>query len=436
MFLALRATGQESVAQVVWLYEHPVDFDELRGFHRRLNCGLLGRRIERSSLPFGRHRWVSPEGESPSIDIAETPRARTELSDWIDERAQLPIDPEWGPGWHIGAIPLTDGSTAVSMVWSHCLADGIGGLSAIADATKNNVHNLGYPRPRSLTRLRGVFSDARETVQSVPDVARAVGAAARLALRRRHDMSRSAAARPTVIRCEGADSNVVVPAITVFVDLNDWDARATALNGTSHSLMAGFAAKFGERLGRRCHDDGAVMLNIPISDRDPGDTRANAVILTDVRVDPTQVTTDLSGARLVLRQALKTAREVPDETLQLLPLTPLIPKRAVKRGADVLFGFAADLPVSCSNLGDVDPAVSRPDGTDAEYVMLRGVDRHITRQVLEQRRGLLTLVAGRIAGKMAISVVGYQPGATNSKAALRELAADTLAGFGLVGAIH
>ena len=101
----------------------------------------------------------------------------------------------------------------------------------------------------------------------------------------------------------------------------------------------------------------------------------------------------------------------------------------------MIFGFAADLPVSCSNLGDLDPAVGRPDGTDAEYVMLRGVDRHITRQALEQRRGLLTLVAGRIGGKMSISIVAYQPGGQNSKAHLRELAANTLAEFGLTGVI-
>jgi hypothetical protein len=120
--------------------------------------------------------------------------------------------------------------------------------------------------------------------------------------------------------------------------------------------------------------------------------------------------------------------------LQLLPLTPFIPKRAVKRGSDVVFGFA-DLPVSCSNLGDVDPVVARADGTDAEYVMLRGVDRHVPRRVLERRGGLLTVLAGRIGGKISITGVAYQPGAQNSKPHLRGMAADTLAEFGLAGVI-
>ncbi len=67
--------------------------------------------------------------------------------------------------------------------------------------------------------------------------------------------------------------------------------------------------------------------------------------------------------------------------------------------------------------------------------MLRGVDRRITRQSLERKRGQLTLVAGRIGGKMSISIIGYQPSGQNSKAHLRELAAKTLAEFDLTGVI-
>ena len=91
--------------------------------------------------------------------------------------------------------------------------------------------------------------------------------------------------------------------------------------------------------------------------------------------------------------------------------------------------------MSCSNVGDLPREFARVDGTPAEYVMLRGVDRHVTRQTLEQRCGLLTLVVGRIAGKMSINIVAYQPGAINTKAHLRELAAETLAEFELAGVI-
>ena len=189
------------VIQVVWVYEHAIDFDGLRRFHHNLGHGLLGRRIERSPLPFARHRWVFDRGPS-DIDIAECARPRAELSDWADERSQLPIDAEWGPGWHLGVLPLTDGSTAVSLVLSHYLIDGLGLALAIVEAVLGNTRDLGYPPPRSRTRLRAVVQDARQTAQDVPEVARALVAAAKLARKqaRRRDNARSPASRPVALR--------------------------------------------------------------------------------------------------------------------------------------------------------------------------------------------------------------------------------------------
>ena len=434
LFLGQRATGQELAMQAVWVYEHAVDFDGLRRFHQNFGHGLFGRRIERSPLPFGRHRWVSSLGPPSDMDI-ESARPRAALSDWVDERAQLPIDPEWGPGWHLGVLPMSDGATAVSLVLSHCLSDGLGALNTIVDAVKGNRRDFGFPSPRSRGRLRAVATDLGETAQGIPEVARTLVAGAKLAFRRRHEFTRSESSRPKAISSADGDCKVVAPAITIYVDLNDWDTRANSLGGTSYSLVAGFAAKLGEHMGRRRASDGAVTLHVPISDRTPDDTRANAASLATIALDPTQVTTELSDARVVIKRALTDLRESPDETLQLLPLTPFIPKRAVKRGSDVVFGFD-DLPVSCSNLGEVDPVVARADGTDAEYVMLRGVDRHVTRQFLERRGGLLTVLAGRIGGKISITVVAYQPGTENSKDSLRQLAAGTLAEFGLTGVIE
>ncbi|SHT23074.1 Uncharacterised protein [Mycobacteroides abscessus subsp. abscessus] len=46
------------------------------------------------------------------------------------------------------------------------------------------------------------------------------------------------------------------------------------------------------------------------------------------------------------------------------------------------------------------------------------------------------ILSGRLNGKIFISVGAYQPGATNTKEALRELAELTLADFSLPGEIH
>ncbi|WP_139825190.1 wax ester/triacylglycerol synthase domain-containing protein [Mycobacterium conspicuum] len=431
-FLTLRATGREQLMQIVWIYEHPVDIDRLKRTYRNGGYGLLGRRIERSPLPFGRHRWVSSVGQPLEIDFAESPRPRAELSDWADERAQLPVDPESGPGWHAGVLPLTDGSIAATVVISHCLADGVAGLILVFEAITNNVRDLGYPPPHSRTRLRAAVTDLRETVQGLPQSARALREAARLLYQARRDMPRPAAPQTAPAIANGADT-IIVPTITIYVGLDDWDARAKALNGNSYSLFAGLAVKLGENLGR-IRPDGTITLLVPFSDRTLDDTRAMAMAYAKVSVDPKQVTTDLSGARVTLKQALKAARETPDPALQILPLTPFISKRMVLRLADLMFGFG-DGAVLCSNLGDLPTEIACADGTPAEYVMLRGVDQNVTRQYIESVGGQLVLVGGRLVGKMSISVVAYQPGGENSKQALRELAARTLAEFGLTGVI-
>jgi hypothetical protein len=428
--LGLRATGQGQVLQCVWVYERAIDFDGLRRFQHNLGFGLLGRRIERSPLPFARHRWVSDRGPS-AIDITELARPRGELSAWVDERAQLPIDPEWGPGWHLGVVPFTDGSMAVSLIASHTVVDGLGICLAIADAVKGNMRELGYPPPQSRTRLRAVLQDARQTAQGAPEVARTLVAAARLARRRRKDIAGSRASR--WVAPEG-DEDVVVPAITIYVDLDEWDTRAKALGGTSNSLFAGFAAGFAERSGRRRAGYGAVTLSFPVSDRTENDTRANALSFASITVEPTQVTTDLRDVRAAIKEALTTLREVSDERLQLLPLTPLTPKRAVKRLADAAFAYA-DLPVGCSNLGDIDPAVARPDGSEADHVFVRLMEQRVTRASLARTHGQLFLLSGRIGGKIFITVVGYEVGGINSKAYLRGLAAQALTDFDLTGSI-
>ena len=409
------------------------DFDSLRRFHHNLGYGLGGRRIERSPLPFARNRWVSSTGPQSHLNVAECARPRAELSDWIDEHAQLPIDPERGPGWHVAVLPMTDGSTAISLVASHCLVDGVGGVLWVIDAVKGSRRDLGYPPPRSRTRLGAVLADARQTARDVPELARALGAGAKLAVRHRHDVGRSNSSLSAGVLGDDGDRNVVVPAITIWVDLDDWDTCAKVLGGTSYSLFTAFAAKLGERMGRWCAD-GAVALRIAISDRTPDDTRANAMSFAKVNVDPARVAADLSGARVTIREALRTLWEEPDDALAILPLIPFVPKRALKRVADALLD-SADFPVSCSNFGDVDPAISRIDGTDAEYVLLRGVDQRIRQRELERASGHLVLVSGRIGDKISIAVVAYQPGGINSKPHLRELATLTLAEFDLTGVI-
>ena len=92
-FLGLRALGRVPILQYVWVYEHPVDLDGLRRFQRNLGYGLLGRLVERSPLPFGRHHWVIWRGPA-DIEVSGTVRPRDEVAAWADEQMRRPIDPE------------------------------------------------------------------------------------------------------------------------------------------------------------------------------------------------------------------------------------------------------------------------------------------------------------------------------------------------------
>lgn len=442
MFALLRALDRAAVVQCVWVYEHRVDVEALKRFHHNLGHGLLGRRIERSPLPFANHRWVCDRGPA-DMDVAERPRSRGELSDWIDERAQEPIDPELGPAWHLGVLPLTDGSTAISLVASHCLIDGLGIGLAVAEAAIGKKRNLGYPPPRSRTRLRALVQDARQTVRGAPEVGRALAGAAKAARRRRQEEAPATASAPPRPVAAGSpcgaerDERVVVPAIAIHVDLDQWDARAIALGGTSHHLAAALSAKLGERMGRRRAGDGMVTLQVPLSDRTEHDTRANTLSFVSVSVDPSGVTTDLSDTRAAIKQVFNTLRETPEVASPMLPLAPLVPfvpKRSLKRLAEAAFAYG-DLPVACSSLGDLAAVAACPDGTEAEYAFGGGIIQHVKRDHLE-RHGELSLVFVRISGKMCITVVAYQARQVCSKPQLRELAARTLAEFDLSGVIE
>lgn len=435
LLLALRGAGQDAVMQVLWIYEHPVDLEGLRRFHGNLGHGLFGRRIERSPLPFGRPRWVSAPGPQAPMAVAEHPRPRAELYDWADEQVELPLDPEWGPTWRLAVQPFTDGSTAVSLVISHCVADGGGVVLTILGALNGGAPDLDYLPPRSRPRLRAGLSDLRQTATDAPEIARTLGKAAKVALRRRHELT--APGVPPVPAASDGDRHVFVPSASASIDVQDWDAMAESLGGNSFSLVAGFAGKVAEHLGRTRTEDGVVTLMIPVNQREGmDDTGGNVVSIANVSFDPTTVGKDLSAARAAIREGIATARQVPDEMVELLPLIPFVPKRAFGRMVDMTFGFSADLPASCSNMGEVPAEALRIDGTAAERVIFRGVDRHLTRDVLERRRGSLTVASVRVAGRIIVVVIGYQPGIENSHAHLREVVAQTLAEFDLTGVIE
>lgn len=433
--LLLARPEQDAAIQLCWHYHHPVSLERIRQFHADFGHGLMGRRVERSPLPFGRHRWVASPGPQADLDVAENHRPPNELFDFADEQLELPLDPESGPAWRLAVQPFTDGSTAVLLTVSHCLVDGTGVFVSLHEAMSGNLRDLGYPEAGSRSRLRALRSDLTQTMRDGPEVGRTLVKAVRAAVSRRRQL---VAPDPTK-RPFGADggSHLRVPSAAVIVEAGEWDSRAESMGGTSLSMVAGFAVKLAGRIGRTRADNSEVTLMIPVSERDDlGHSGGNVVSIARAYVDTTAIAEDLSRARTEIRKAIRKAREAPDEMFELLPLIPFVPKRAFHRLIDMTFGLSADAPVSCTNMGDVPSELLRIDGTEAEFYWVRGMDRHLTREALERRNGLLTVTSGRIAGKVCMGVVSYQPGVENSHAGLRSVIAAALNDFQLTGVIR
>ena len=428
-FLGERATGASQVLQCVWVYDRAIEIDRLREFHQHLGRGRLSRRIERSPLPFGRHRWVSATDQS-DLEIAATPRPRSELDTWLNEQAGKRPDAERGPGWHLAVLPFTDGGAVVSLVVTHCLIDGVGLCEAVADAASGRDDAIDWPAAGSRRRWRALREDARQTARDTPEIGRAVVAAARLARRGRGGAGSSDPQKRPAPPA-GPDERITLPTAMVFVDADEWDARAHSLGGTSNALLAGLAVHLAQRMGR-VNVDGSVNLTLPVDERTPGDTRANAITNVDITVDPAPVTTDLREIRAAIKQALSRDRDVPDERWTLLPLVPLIPKRLFRRMIGVATGSAPT--VVSSNLGAINPAANQPDGTDADYFAMMRLLPGVTRAMMRSANGVLALLSGRVHGQVFVAVLSYRPGLLNSNDDLSRAILSALSGFSLTSA--
>lgn len=424
-FLAMRANGHEPVQQLAWIYDHDINVDRLREVHANLGYGLLGRRIERSALPFGRHRWVAAHHQG---DLQITPaRPRAELGAWMDEQGKLRVDPEYGPSWRMAMVPFTDGGGAVTLMVSHSVADVGAILLSLFTAFAGVKTDLDYPMPGSRTRRAALREDLKAFRMSLPEIKQAFKAA--VPVLREGQPTANTARQPMPARVNETATAIRPTAFTV-VDADEWDARAKELGGNSGSLVAAFAVRLGYIAGQM-RDDGSVVLNFPVSDRKDADTRANALTGMSVTANPAEVITDLSKIRADLKSGLKDVAANPNPLLSSLPLAPVTPKRVARRLEWLVLGQGP--VVGCSNMGDVPDVLAQIDGTQAQFVIARGVEWPIGPAELNRIGNSLFVGSGRLNGKLLLFVTAWQVGSSNSKEHLAELVRQALADFGLSG---
>src|ERR1700757_2065677 len=171
---------------------------------------------------------------------------------------------------------------------------------------------------------------------------------------------------------------------------------------------------------------------MPANERAAGDTRANAISNVGVTVDPAPATTDLRDIRAAVKQALIRHREMPDEERAVNAVVPLLPQRLLRVASSAINVVSSNL-VGSSNLGVVNPAASRPDGTDADYFPMKILHLGVTKATMHRFGGMQSLLSGRAHGQVFVSVISYQPGRPNSNDVLRQDLSSALNDFSLTG---
>ena len=301
---------------------------------------------------------------------------------------------------------------------------------AVTDAAKGTSRKLGYPAGGSRTKKQALLDDSRAIVRTLPQIARALAAAVRVTVT---NGGIDSPGRPAT-RSPAEDPREVVTlrSVTAYVDVQQWDERAKSLGGTSNSLFLGIAARIGQGLGWVEHD-GTVTLSIPVNERIDGDTRGNALTSVRLTADPSTVADDLTDLRAGLKAALSTLGEAHNQLVAPLPLTPMVPKVVARRLEGLVVGGAL---LGSSNLGDLDPAVNRPDGTDADFFAVR-MNERIDRAHLRRQDGVFfPVVSARLHGRVSVSVGYMNAHGTTTVEELLETVRGVFADFGLSGIIE
>ena len=428
--LLWRALGRGQLVQLFWRFPDGIDPEALERFRGGLAHTLLGRRVERSSLPFGRDRWVRAAEPGPLL-VAPDALDPALIGTWTATAARLPVDPEDGPGWFLSVASLTDGGVVVGLTVSHVIGDGLAVAGAVRAVVLGNGGTTPAPPPRVRVTAGDRLDDLRVAARAVPGAVRGLAATVRLA-REERDVVPGSLRRSVRSRPVGGGAVVDVPVVLARIADTEWRARAEALGGSTNTLCAGLAVRLGAALGR-VDADGCVTSSLPISDRVAGDTRANANDTLVVRFHPDGVTSDLRGLRAEIRRGLADLREHGSLATAALAVAPFVPRAVARRLEEVVLENVA--PVVCSWLGEHDPTVARPMGVVATDCWVVGGEP-VPEEQLRRVGGALTVVGGSVNGRVGVSVRGWQPGAVTTQGELLDRVRRVFAEFGLPGAFH
>lgn len=436
-FELFKATGRAQLMQCIWLYDREVNLTALDEMNERLAALSFNRLIAPSPLRLGRPRWVKPIGAHQTRRPDPQLLPRSGLMQWANRQARQTIDPVTGPAWRLDIQRFDDGTTAVSILGSHLVIDGIGALRAIeAAVTRTGVANPYLPQGARGV-LAGCVSDMLQILSDTPRTVAAIAAIARK-IPVRSLVRRKGPQMPPVAAPDDPATVVELPSVAVTINSQAWDACARRLGGRPNTLFPGFVATLAMHLGRRRASDGAVSLLVPI-DRRHGlaDERALAIDFRTITVAPERLCTDLRPLNTLHMAMLRSARNNDDATqTSLLPAVAWMPRGITTAMVNNVFAYAEDLPVSCSNLGTLADGLARIDGAPCARLLTRAVDVNVTRRDLQRSHGHLVVVASRYANAVSLCIEACQlEPALTTPDVLRQATARTMADFALDGVI-
>jgi diacylglycerol O-acyltransferase / wax synthase len=426
-FVGLRALGRGPALHLTWLYPHAIDEAAVRELSERLARGLLGRLLQRSPLPWGRHRWVANPVPGPVTWFRDPlpneclPKLRRVLLD-------LPVDPERGPGWRLAVQALEGGGCALTMLVSHTIADMQATNQAIADAVAGRRLDHGFPPPSWRWSPVMLARDSVESLRALPGVWRALVALVRRSRKGRAGLSRSRS--PARSSHDHLEPTADVPLVQVVMDAGACQQRASDLGVGSNMLIMAFAARLAFRMGR-VDASGCVKLVLPVSDRHSGDRRGNALRSIAVMADPDACRNYPHALQRDVTAALASLIRHGDDVSPLFPLIPYVPlwlARHLEREA-----LGTDLAVGCSLIGELPLEMNRPCG-EALLLQLSLLERY-TASELERLGGVLFIGCYGVGERLYFTVSGYVPDRATTRAELVPLVRDALADMGLCGTV-
>jgi hypothetical protein len=191
-------------------------------------------------------------------------------------------------------------------------------------------------------------------------------------------------------------------------------------------------AAFAEGLGRISKGDATLL--IPVNQREGvSDAGGNCVAIATLKVPAGEPHGRLHSLQRRLQSTLLRTRREPDPLAALLPLVPFVPKRAFSAAGHLAIGAFAELPVTCSFVGEWSKDVLKVGGEEADRFCFRGTDRQVSARAIEARQGVASIPACVISEFLILNFVAYQPGRVTNHRQIRALAEGLLASYSLAG---